>query len=254
MICSTKTSGEGPVLLFVHGFPLSAEMWRAQLDGLDDLRRCVAIDLRGHGASVDPSPEGYSIDLFADDVADTVASLGVEQVDLCALSMGGYVAFAFWRRHRAMVRSLILCDTKAEPDTDEAKAKRLEAAETARTRGVAAIWEQVGPAMFGAHPDPSTVKTADEIALGVPDEVAAQVALAMRDRPDSRPDLATIDVPVAWIHGADDKLMPVDQARISAGAIGSGTFTVIDDAGHLAPMEQPDAVNAAIRLHLERVG
>src|SRR5438552_2330706 len=117
--------GSGPALVFIHGFPLDRRMWIGQLSGLAKLRRCVALDLRGHGLSVidDPEPE-FSMDLFADDVAATLDELGADQADVCGLSMGGYVAFAFWRRHRARVRSLILCDTKAEPDSEEGKAGR----------------------------------------------------------------------------------------------------------------------------------
>src|SRR5258708_31810393 len=116
--------GGGPVAVFVHGFPLDRTMWIGQLAGVAKQRTSLAIDLRGHGLSTDGDPKDYSMDLFADDIAKTLDTIGAGKIDLARLSMGGYVVFAFWRRHRDRVRPLILMDTKAEADSDEAQKAR----------------------------------------------------------------------------------------------------------------------------------
>ena len=145
--------GSGPVIIFIHGFPLDRRMWIGQLAGLAKNRRCVAVDLRGHGLSkIDDKEPAFSMDLFADDVAKTMDELGADQADICGLSMGGYVAFAFLRRHPARVRSLILADTKAEADSDEAKAGREKTAAMVREQGMEALWEGLGAKLLASNP------------------------------------------------------------------------------------------------------
>jgi pimeloyl-ACP methyl ester carboxylesterase len=244
--------GSGPVTIFVHGFPLDRRMWIEQLSELAKIRRCVAVDLRGNGLSTIAETEPvFSMDLFADDLASTMDELGADQADIVGLSMGGYVAFAFWRRYRERVRSLILCDTKAEADSDEGKAGREKTAQTALEHGMEQIWEGLGPKLLAKNPKPQDVERLKEMFLAQPPAVIAADALAMRDRPDSTEDLPGIDVPVLWIHGEEDQLMPVDGGRATAEKIPGATFAAIPAGGHLAPMENAAAANEAIAAFLK---
>jgi len=239
--------GSGPVLLFVHGFPLDRTMWIPQLAGLAKLRTCAAVDLRGHGLSTIENTDGFSMDLFADDIATTLDTMGADKVDLCGLSMGGYVVFSFFRRHRDRVRSLIFCDTKAEADSPEAKAAREKTAELVASQGLDALYEQLEGKMFGSSPSDDVKAKVRRMFNATAPEVAAADALAMRDRDDSTGDLAGIDVPVLWLQGEEDALMPVENARATAEKIPGARFVPIPGGGHVAPMENPDAVNAAIK-------
>jgi pimeloyl-ACP methyl ester carboxylesterase len=245
--------GSGPVLAMVHGFPLDRTMWIEQLRGLAKIRRACAVDLRGHGLSADESPGEYSMDLFADDVARTLDEIGADRVDLCGLSMGGYVVFAFWRRHRDRVRSLLFCDTKAEADSDEAKAGREKTAALVREQGMEALYSQLAPKLLGSSPSEQILAEVKRMFLGTAPEVAAADALAMRDRPDYTPDLATIDVPVLWIHGEEDQIMPIDAARATAGKISGARVVPVPGAGHMAPFENPGVVNKAMTEFLNEV-
>lgn len=239
--------GSGPILVFIHGFPLDRRMWIDQLAGLAKLRRGIAVDLRGHGLSTIKEPDpSFSMDLFADDVAKTLDELGAEQADIAALSMGGYVAFALWRRHRDRVRSLILCDTKAEADTDEAKAGREKTAAMVREQGMESLWEGLGAKLLASSASEESVTRLKEMFLAQSPAVIAADALAMRDRADSSPDLGNIDVPVLWLHGEEDQLMPIDGARATAEKISGARFVAIPAGGHMAPMENPKAANDAI--------
>ncbi|MGH2785401.1 MAG: alpha/beta fold hydrolase [Actinomycetota bacterium] len=239
--------GSGPVAVFVHGFPLDRRMWIGQLSGLAKIRRCVALDLRGHGLSKidDPDPT-FSMDLFADDIAKTLDEIGADQADVCGLSMGGYVAFAFLRRHPARVRSLILADTKAEADSDEAKTGREKTAAMVREQGMDALWDGLGAKLLASNPKEDDVARLKEMFLAQDPAVIAADALAMRDRPDSSPDLAGITVPVLWVHGEEDQLMPIDGARATTEKIPGAKFAAIPAGGHMAPMENPTATNEAI--------
>jgi len=243
--------GSGPVLVFIHGFPFDRTLWIEQLKGLAKVRTCIAVDLRGHGLSNDPSPGDYTMDVFADDVAATLDSIGTEHADVCGLSMGGYVAFALWRRHRERVRSLILIDTKAEADGDEAKAAREKTAEMVAAEGMGALHEQLAEKLLGSSPSEQVREHLRRMFMDTAPEVAAADALAMRDRADSSGDLAKIGVPVLWLHGEEDQLMPLDGARASAEKIPGARFVSIPKGGHVAPLENPDAANEAIRDFLK---
>lgn len=242
--------GSGPVMVFIHGFPFNRTMWVPQLAGLAKQRTCVAVDLRGHGLSVDQEPADYSMDLFADDVVATLDLLGADQADVAGLSMGGYVVFSMWRRYPERIRSITMIDTKAEADTDEAKRGREAAAEAIAKDGMEAFHAGLGPKLVGSSPDPDVVERVRQMFLDTAPEVAAADALAMRDRADSVSDLASIEVPVLWLHGEEDQLMPIDGARATAEKISGARFVSIPKAGHVANMENPDAVNAAIKEFL----
>jgi 3-oxoadipate enol-lactonase len=244
-------AGSGPVLLLVHGFPFDRTIWSEQLSGLSDIRRVVAVDLRGRGKS--PSGDGWTVDDLADDVARTVGSLGVDTVDLAGLSMGGYVVFALLRRHKDRVRSLLLINTKAEADSPEAKEGRENTAATAREKGTIALWETLGPKLFAPSVSEQVKAKVRRMFESIPGETSAADALAMRGRPDSTPDLATIDVPTLVVHGEQDALMPAASAKDMAAQIPGARFVPIPNAGHLSPMENPEATNEAIREILESV-
>lgn len=238
--------GSGPVLVLIHGFPLNSTMWIEQLKGLAKVRRVVALDLRGHGYSSVKDFDGFSMDQFADDIAATLTDIGADKVDVCGLSMGGYVAMAFWRRHSDKVRSLIFCDTKPEADSDEAKAGREKTAALVREQGMEPLLEGLLPKMLAPNASDAVKDVSSKIILSTNPETAAADALAMRDRADSTGDLAGITVPVLWIHGEQDQLMPIDGAKATAAKIPNCTFVGIPDAGHMAPLENPEPVNKAM--------
>ena len=241
--------GNGPVLLLVHGFPLDRRIWVEQVSGLSDIRRVVAVDLRGRGKSPSEA-DGWTIDDYADDVAATIESLGADKVDIVGLSMGGYVLFSIWRKHRDKVRSLIFVDTKAEADSDEAKEGREKTAALVREKGSAELLNALFPKIFA---ESTSVSIKDKVRPQfeeLPAETAAADALAMRDRADSVADLASIDVPTLVLHGANDALMPLETGMAITSKIEGARFIEIPHAGHMAPIENPDVVNKGIREFL----
>src|SRR5262245_41726388 len=131
--------GRGLPLILLHGFPHNRTLWTRQLHTLADRARCIAPDLRGFGETTVAPP--YSMDQYADDAAALLDYLSLERAVVGGLSMGGYAAFAFWRRHRARVRALLLADTRATPDDEEGREKRRAMIELARAKGSPAVAE-----------------------------------------------------------------------------------------------------------------
>ena len=99
-------AGAGEAVVLLHAFPLHAGMWQDQLARLPDDRHWIAPDMRGFGGSALGS-EPASMELYADDVAALLDHLGHERATVCGVSMGGYVAFAFWRHHPQRIASLV---------------------------------------------------------------------------------------------------------------------------------------------------
>ena len=153
--------GAGPPLLFVHGFPFNRTMWRHQVAGLTRWRR-IAPDLRGAGASSAPA-DGYSIARYADDVAAVLDAVGASQAVVCGLSMGGYILFELLRRHPERVRAAVFCDTKAEPDTAEARRGRDDLIAVAQRHGQAAVAERLLPLVLA----PQTFEGQPEVVRDV---------------------------------------------------------------------------------------
>jgi len=236
--------GTGVPVAFVHGFPHNRTLWAPQVSALVDRARCIAPDLRGFGESSRHGP--FSMDQYADDVAMLLRGLGIERVVVAGLSMGGYVAFALWRRHRSLVRGLVLADTRAGADTDEAREKRRALVDVARTRGSSAVADGQITGMLGKttrDKRPALIDEVHRMLESAPVEGIVGALEAMMARVDSTDTLATIDVPTLVVVGGEDVLTPPSEAEILHEAIRGSRLEVIQHAGHVSNMERPAAFN-----------
>ncbi|MDA0836061.1 MAG: alpha/beta fold hydrolase [Planctomycetota bacterium] len=245
--------GTGSPILFVHGFPLDHTMWEAQLESLSRTHRVIAPDLRGFGKNA--VVEGtVTMEQFADDLAAILDALSVtEPVAFCGLSMGGYIGWQFFRRHLTRLSSLILIDTVAKADSEEGAAQRHKTAETVLAQG-AEVMAKVMPAKLFAegtlkHKPAIVERIKHVICSTAPSSIAAALR-GMAVRSDSTPLLTDIDVPTLVICGAEDQITPPEEMRKMATAIDEAEYAEVANAGHMTPMEQPEAVTAAIRQFL----
>jgi pimeloyl-ACP methyl ester carboxylesterase len=236
--------GSGVPVAFIHGFPHNRSLWAPQVGALVDRARCIAPDLRGFGDSSRHGP--FTIDQYADDVATLLRAIGIERAVIAGLSMGGYVAFSLWRRHRALVRALVLADTRAGADTDEARDKRRALIEIARTRGSGAVADAQVTGMIGKTTREKRPRMIDEVHRmleGASVEGIVGALEAMMGRADSTPTLATIDVPTLVVVGDEDVLTPPSEAEILRAGIRGSRLEVIEQAGHVSNLERPAAFN-----------
>jgi len=243
-------AGQGTPLLLIHGFPLNRQLWQPQLDGLSDVARVIAPDLRGHGDS-QAVPGPYSMDLFADDLNALLDALGIqEKIVLCGLSMGGYVVFAFCRKYAHRLRGLILTATRAAADAPAGRAGRDQMMAMAHEKGVAAISDSMLPKLLApqTYPArPNQVEQVRSITLDVSLEGVLGDLAALKERPDSTPTLAQIDVPALLLHGADDQIIPLKEAQAMQAGIRGARLAVVDGAGHLPGLENTGIFNEAIK-------
>jgi pimeloyl-ACP methyl ester carboxylesterase len=247
----SDTGSGDAVALLVHGFPLNRSMWDPQRGRLRAAGyRVIAPDLRGFGASEAGPPGPLTMEQHADDLAGLLSALGVtEPVVYVGLSMGGYVGFAFWKRHRARVRALVLADTRAAADTPAGLLDReamIRGAETEGTPRVAI--EQMRPKLFSPLLPPGSPVEHRVVGMmaSTPAATVADAARGLAQRGASFDVLPTISVPTLVLVGEFDQLTPpADSAAIAAGIPGARLVT-IDGAGHMANLEHPDAFNDAL--------
>jgi pimeloyl-ACP methyl ester carboxylesterase len=245
---AVEVRGEGPALLLVHGFPFDHAMWSQQLGGVSGWR-CIAPDLRGTGASDVPA-DGYSMARYAEDLRGISAALDLQTLVCCGFSMGGYILFEFLRRFPHLVRALILCDTKAEPDTLEGQRARDEHVALVERDGLAALADLLLPKLLGATSrarNPSLTERVRAMVRRQPIAGVVGALRAMRDRPDSTSLLSGLSVPTLVICGAEDAVTPPALAKSMAQRIPAGRYVEVEGAGHLSPLEQPDRVTQAVR-------
>ena len=147
----------------------------------------------------------------------------------------------------------MLANTRAEPDDDAAKKRRRLIAETVRREGMVAILDSQRALVSPDVADDVWERVASIVASQPPEAVAA-MSLGLADRPDSRPDLPSIDVPTLVITSTDDQLMPQELSNTMAAAIPSADLALINGAGHLSNMERPDEFTGSLMKHLQRCG
>jgi 3-oxoadipate enol-lactonase len=243
-------SGRGTPLLLLHGFPHDRSIWGPVRSALAGRARCIAPDLRGFGESTTHGP--FSMDQYADDLVALLDRLQLPSVVVAGLSMGGYVAFALWRRHPARVRALVLCDTRADADDEAGRRRRDDLVTVVRREGARAIAERMLPGMVGATTRarrPEVVQLLQAVMTRQPVAGIAGALQAMRDRPDSRATLETISVPVLVLVGEEDALTPVRDAEALAAALPAAArvrLEIVAEAGHVACLERPSATTHAL--------
>ncbi len=245
--------GQGKPLVLLHGWPLSAAMWRPQIAALQKFCRLVVPDLRGFGGT--PGFEGApSLEQMADDVNMLLDQIPIQEpIVLAGLSMGGYVALEFARKYAGRLRGLILADTRAEGDSAEGKANRDKMIAFAEQHTAGEVMDQLAPKLFAAD----TLKDRPEVVAELRKVGAAQSragiisgARALRDRPDQTPFLAAIKAPSLVIVGSEDALTPPAMSQTLVAGIQGAKLVTIPGAGHMSNLEQPDLFNDAVRSFL----
>jgi len=245
--------GTGPVILFIHGFPLNHTMWRAQIDEFSKTHRVIAPDLRGFGGT-DGALYSVSMEQFADDLAGLLDAMAVtEPVTFCGLSMGGYIAWQFLQRYSYRVARLIVCDSRAAADTPEAAANRLKMADIVLKEGPEPVAWAMMPKLFAQCSSEHCPLVIDSVRQMVMTSNPVAIAAAHRGmavRPDVTSWLPSIKVPTLILCGEFDAISPPAEMKAFAELIPQAQFVMIPGAGHMAPMEQPALVNSALRQFL----
>ncbi len=252
-----EARGKGPILLFAHGFPFDGRLFEPVVERLASRFYCVVPDLRGFGKT----PLGANghdsrglprvkMGRFADDLAILGSEIACEhgckgaKIFVCGLSMGGYILLEFIRRRPQMLNGAIFCDSNAKNDSPEKAATRRYLAETINPFGIHSLAENMIPDLLAENsvqskPDVVT-KLRDMMSSQSPHGIAAG-ARGMAVRRNLVELLPTINIPTLVIGGETDKLSPPETLDEIANVIPNATRATIPNAGHVPPLENPDA-------------
>lgn len=247
------TLGDGPPVILLHPFPANHEFWLPAAEPLSTRYRLLLPDLRAHGES--GAGEGpATMDKHAADLARLMDDAQVDRAPMIGVSIGGYILFEFWRRHRARVAALGLCNTKAPADGPEARAARLQAANEVLERGTESFLQTMASRVLAKtthETRPDLVDGALRMMRQMSPEDIAQVQRGMASRPDSLDTLKTINVPTLLITGDEDLMTGVSEAELMRQHISGSQLRVLAKAGHYSPWEQPEEATKLLRQFLD---
>ncbi|VAX26778.1 Hydrolase, alpha/beta fold family [hydrothermal vent metagenome] len=239
-------------IIFVHGFPYDHTMWDKQIDHLKDNYYCVTYDIRGLGKSAVGNGQ-YTMESYVDDLFKIIAELELTKPALCGLSMGGYISFRAVERSQETFGSLIICDTRAEADSNEGKLVRASKIKQINEEGIEAFVESFVPTCFAVD----TIENRSELFQSVlnkcktNDPIGVKGALiAMLSRTDTTNYLSKIKIPTLIIVGENDVLTPPAVMKTLHENIPNSEFVIISKAGHMTPIEEPEAVNEVMKEFL----
>lgn len=246
-------AGEGPPLLLVHGFPLSHRMWQAQIDHFQQSNTVIAPDLRGFGGS-DVTAGTVSMEQHALDLDELLNQLGInEPVMFGGLSMGGYIAWEFWKRFPEKLKALILCDTRADADSAEGVNNRLKMVDLVLRHGPQAVASAMIPNLLSEASREQSPEIARNLIAEIESTDSEGIAASQRgmaERNDFTGQLGQIQVPALMIVGSEDLLTPPEVMRAMSSQIPHACCCEVPQVGHMAPLEAPGVVNQAIEKFL----
>lgn len=246
--------GSGEVLLLVHGFPLDHRMWRNQFQ-LSKHFRVIAPDLPGFGESESDATE-MSMAGMADDLASILEALQItEPVTYCGLSMGGYIGWEFWNRHRHRISRFVACDTRAGNDTEQVARARKIAAQSVGKTGSQTVADAMIDKLFHQSTHPTQSQSAQEVhrvISGTEPRSIAAGQLAMSVRADATPMLQDFNIPTLLVVGEFDSITTPQEMREMATTIPGATFVEIKQAGHMPPLENAAEFNSQLMSFMTR--
>ena len=232
-------------IIFLHGFPFNGSAWDEQIAYFKSRYQVYAPDLRGHGTAKAP-PGPWMIAHFAKDILEFMDEKRIRRAVLCGLSMGGYVALHFAAKYPDRLAGLVLCDTRADADGNEVKTKRFDTIQRVQKEGLEGFSRDFAKSVLSEttlRSKPEVRARVEEMITGNRPENVAKVAAALASRHDHRSLLSGIKCPSAVFVGSDDKVTPPDLSEVLAGGIEDAEFRIVEHAGHLSNIEQPEAFN-----------
>lgn len=246
--------GDGPPVVLLHPFPAHHQFWLPISPALSRYRLLLP-DLRGHGDS-DVGEGPATMEKYAADLARILDDAQIPRAPMVGVSIGGYVLFEFWRKHRNRITALVLCNTKASADSPEARTGRLLAANDVLERGTEPFFQSMIPRLLGQSTRdtrPDLVEGALRMMRKMSPQDIAQVQRGTAERPDSVDLLKTINVPTLIVTGEEDILTGRNEAELMHRHIPQSQLRVLPKAGHYSPWEQPEDFGRLLRSFLDQL-
>ena len=243
-------------VVFLHAFPLHAEMWSVTLGAVPDGWRAIAPDLRGLGHTPLPASDLHHMNDFAGDVVDLLDHLNIHRAAVVGCSMGGYVLFEMLDSAPTYVGAVGLVSTRAGADNEEGRANRDKMIDLVEREGVEAVAAQMTPKLIGKTTQEERPNLSDQVRNLIRSNTTGGVKTAvsaMKNRRDFTALLGRIDVPTLVVHGSEDALIPPAEAETMHRGIRHSQLELISTSGHLPNVEQPGPFSGVLWEFLNKL-
>lgn len=241
---------DAPAIVFLHGVGANSMHWRFQLAGLSDRYRVVAWNAPGYILSDAFKTDWPTCQDYADALADFLAAVKLDRVNVVGNSLGSRVAQCFAIHHPGRIVKLAMTGTGIGPKgmAEEEKQKIIATRETQIAKGGFGFGARVN-ALLGKSASEQTVNLVRDVVRATsPRGFIHGVKLGMADGYDPQTVAAKVDVPVLMISGSEDRVNPIDKnAAILAKAMPTARLEIIEGLGHLPEVEAPDRINHMLR-------
>jgi pimeloyl-ACP methyl ester carboxylesterase len=248
MLHYTTHSGTGNTIVLIHGFCENSTCFKQVLSFIAGYN-VITIDLPGHGKSPVIAP--LSMEKLADEVKAVLDKEAVTQCILIGHSMGGYATMAFAKKYGSMLKGFGLFHSTASADNDERKAKRDQAINVIGEKGAEFYITGFVPPMFA----PDAPKALIEQRLGenktIPAEALKACLSAMKERPDSKVFLTETHLPVLFVVGKQDGLMPEKDLLTQAASCKQSKLVYLEHSGHMGMLEEPEKAGEGLNSFAE---
>ena len=246
--------GEGPALVFLHGFLEDHTIWDNFSGALSDRFTVITIDLPGFGQS-DVFSDNHSMLFMAEKTAEILEQEHIGKCLLVGHSMGGYASLAFAKYFTDKLNGLVLFHSQAAADTEEGKRNRDRTVDIVKNNHAGFITSFI-PSLFAEE---NVARFAEEIdrlkqtGLKTPAEGIIAALRGMRDREDHRETLKKLDVPVYFIVGKKDSRIPAEVILPQLQLPKNSEALIMDNVGHMGFIEARERTFLAIEHFAERI-
>jgi pimeloyl-ACP methyl ester carboxylesterase len=241
-------------LVLLHAFPLSARMWEPQFELADRGWHIIAPEFGKDAVDLNAGAATVTMDTYAGEVIDLFDALHVEDVVIGGCSMGGYLAFALYRRAPNYIRGFLLADTRAQADTPEALEGRKKMLQLVADKGTPAIVDEMVPKLLGEttrKTRPEVVDRVKSIALATSAEAVAGMIRGLMTRQDSVALLSSIHLPTLIVVGEEDTLTPPPMSEQMHKTIAGSELAILPKVGHLPNLEDSRKFNEVVARFLD---
>ncbi|MFP4094267.1 MAG: alpha/beta fold hydrolase [Cyclobacteriaceae bacterium] len=234
--------GAGPVLLLLHGYCESKEIWNPLLPTLAQEARVLAPDLPGFGEN-EPIKREITLEVLASRLMNWLQKQEVSEAHIVGHSLGGYIALALAERYPQILSGLCLFHSTAKADTDEKKKKRSQTYQFIQENGVEVFAENFIPSLFAPnnrHHLQNEVHEVKQLAKRTHQDTALAVMEAMRNRPARIDILKEASYPCMFIAGSQDEIVPYADLEEQSKLPNHTKLASLQDCGHMGMYERPE--------------
>lgn len=247
--------GEGNPLLLVHAFPMNNKMWHNQVEEFKNTYRVITFDIRGFGKSIDSFKNIYTMETFANDVLNIINSLRLEKVNICGLSMGGYIVQRAVLKSTDKFASMILADSKSDRDDDKGLISRSRFIDKLMNYGLGNFADEFMKRLL--YEKNYQYKDLYNFIKNIINEQSAKAlagaSIAMATRSSTTEQLKELEIPVLLMVGAHDTFSPLQNTERMHKIIKNSEMRIIPKSGHLTPIENPEIFNKYLSEFLSQV-